>query len=578
MVNWLTRVDWLTRLLTLFLACGCLAARAQVELEVRPDPAVLNQSIELRFRVPAVVEEAPDFSPLAALFDIVKTSSQSSQFALNGRVERSTTYVLEVMPKRSGKVVIPALSFGGARSPARQLEIREEPLAGDAGGAPDFIVEALVSTATPYVQQQVIYTVRALFAVQVSSPRLTPVSASGDAVVKQLGDGRQVSETRDGRSYEGFEMKYAVFPQASGTLRLAPAVVTAEVVVGGRRSVFDPFAQSLSTRRIESKPVELEVRPVPAAFPAGATWLPARRLRLHEEWEPDQSSAEVGAPITRTVFLWVDGLLSGQLPKLALRAPADVKLYPDQAQTSDQDTATGYTAVLQQKFAVIAAQPGKPRFDTLEVPWWNTETDALEVARLPARELEVIAAPGAAPSASPPPIPAPAERAATDIPDRAPAAPASAAAADSPWRAVAAVLALVWLATLVLWWRSRGAPTTVSSARSGDAVLTPAPRGSEDLAGACRANDARAAYAALLRLARARGLGTAPRALAAGPDTPLALAIAELERQRYGADPARWSGAPLLAAWQAEGERSMPRGQAGARAEALPPLHRLGAG
>lgn len=570
-------VNCLTRLLVLLLACGCLAAHAQVELEVRPDPAVLNQSMELRFRVPAVVEEAPDFSPLAALFDIVKTSSQSSQFALNGRVERSTTYVLEVMPKRSGKVVIPALSFGGARSPARQIEIREEPLPSDSGAAPDFVVEALVSTTTPYVQQQVIYTVRALFAVQVSSPRLTPVSASGDAVVKQLGDGRQISETRDGRSYEGFEMKYALFPQASGTLRLAPAVVTAEVVVGGRRSVFDPFAQSLSTRRIESKPVELEVRAVPAAFPAGATWLPARRLRLHEEWEPDQGSAEVGAPITRTVFLWVDGLLSGQLPKLALRAPADVKLYPDQAQTSDQDTATGYTAVLQQKFAVIAAQPGKPRFEALEVPWWNTETDALEVAKLPARELEVVAAPGAAPSPPAPVIPTPAEQAAPDAADGAPAATAPVPVGETPWRAVSAALALAWLATLALWWRSRGAPVATESARPGAAVVQPAARGSDDLAGACRANDARAAYSALLRLARARGLGAAPRALAAQPDSPLALAIAELERQRYGADAAGWSGAPLLAAWQAEGERSMPRDPSDGRAAALPPLHRLGA-
>ncbi len=147
----------------------------------------------------------------------------------------------------------------------------------------------------------------------------------------------------------------------------------------------------------------------------------------------------------------------------------------------------------------------------------------------------------------------------------------------TPWRAVAAALALAWLVTLRLWWRSRGAPPPASSARPGVAAADPAPRGSDDLAGACRANDARAAYAALLRLARARGLETSPRALAEHPDTPLALAIAELERQRYGADPAGWSGTKLLAAWQAEGERSMPPGPTGGRAAALPPLHRLGA-
>ncbi len=372
-------------------------AWAAVTLDITPDPAVANQSVELSFRVTGGVDTDPDFTPLEKSFEVLARNRQTTMSWINGNSEQSTTWVLSCMPRGSGPISVPAISFGRQSSTARELQVSDAaaPTRRSIDDA-DILLKVSASPQSPYVQQQVVYTIKLLHRIELSNPRFSQLSTSSDAVVKPLTNGRQFSEEIDGRSYEGYEVKYVVFAQKSGKLRIAPLSLTTEVVVG-HRSVFDPFAQSLSTKRIESEAVELDVKPVPASFPPGATWLPAKRLTLHEEWEPDVKSAEVGAPLTRTVFLWADGLLSGQLPTIKLTTPTGIKLYPDQAQSNDQDTANGYTSVAQQKFAIVANQAGEAQFDEVALPWWNIETDQLEIARLPARALTVNAAPASMP-------------------------------------------------------------------------------------------------------------------------------------------------------------------------------------
>ena len=344
-------------------------AAAEVTLEVSPQPIIANQSCQLVFKVVGDGGE-PDFAPLEPYFEILGRNRQTSIRWINGRREDSTTWVLNAMPRAPGEVEIPPIAFGKQRSPARRVEIVATPAA-DRPAQADVLLEVDAEPANPYVQQQVIYTIRLLHRVDLSSPRFSPITASADAIIKPLGDGSQSTRRIDGITYEVLEQRYAVFPQQSGRLVIEPLVLTTQIV-NGRRSLFDPFSQSLQTRRVESEAVALDVRPVPADFPADATWLPARRLRLHEEWEPDTTTAEAGVPLSRTLFLWADGLVSGQLPKLELEAPAGLKVYPDQAQSNEQDTANGFTAVQQQKFAIIAGAPGSQRFAALSLPWWNT--------------------------------------------------------------------------------------------------------------------------------------------------------------------------------------------------------------
>ena len=554
-------------------------AWAAVTLDITPDPALANQSVELSFRVTGGVDADPDFSALEKSFEILARNRQTTMSWINGTSERSTTWVVNCMPRGTGRISIPAISFGSQASTARELEIADgpTPTQGVSDDA-DILLKVSAAPQSPYVQQQVVYTIKLLHRVELSNPRFSQLSTNSDAVVKPLTNGRQFSEEINGRSYEGYEIKYVVFAQKSGKLRIAPLTLTTEVAVS-RRSVFDPFARTLNSKRIESEALELDVKPVPASFPPGATWLPAKRLSLHEEWEPDVKSAEVGAPLTRTLFLWTDGLLSGQLPTIKLTAPDGIKLYPDQAQSNDQDTANGYTAVAQRKFAIVASQAGEAHFEEVVLPWWNIETDQLEIARLPARALSVKAAPG---SALRPFMPAPNVAAASP----APAGAGPAASEEGPWRVLAVLLGTAWLVTLVLWWWSkRGLSPPGGLARAATADIKTPPHGARaarDLKGACAGDDARGARDALLAWARSQRSGSAElrslRDLAQQVGAELSVEITALERHLYGADGSdggAWYGQSL---WQAFQRQPQTIAAKNTPPPPLPRLFKLGAG
>ena len=578
----------MVRLMRSLLLIGlCLAAAvaaAEVKLDVDPDPIQANASAQLTFRITDADAGEPDFAPLEADFDILRRNRQTSVSWINGRSQRQTTWVLEVMPHRTGTIEIPALAFGALTSPARTVEVvatpgTRDPAAGTATGS-DILLEVEASPRTPYVQEQVIYTVRLRRRVELSNPRFSPLNTSTDAIVKPLGDGRQFIETVDGISYETFEQRYAIFPQKSGPLRIDPLVLTTQIV-SGKRSLFDPFAQTLQTRRVESNEVVLEVKPAPAAFPAGATWLPARRLRLHEEWEPDTDRIAAGEPLSRTLFLWADGLIAGQLPEIAPAAPPGIKVYPDQAQSNDQAAANGFTAVLQQKFAIIGSTPGAAEFGALSVPWWNTETDALEVATLPARQVAFEGASGN-------------DAAATAVPDAAIASEdgdgrsadmtsASAAPTLRLWQRISAALAAAWLLTIVAWWWSRRAvapgavPLRPVATSERDAARTA--RASSALKQACAAHDADAAREALLDWSQGRA-GAPCRNLrevvAVIATAALREAVIDLERALYGRQPAAWRGDALWTAFRLE--PAVVPARMSEPAAPLPPLFKLGRG
>ena len=548
------------------------SAWAAVSLHINPDPAVSNQSVELTYTVTGGVDAEPNFSALEKTFEIINTNRQTTKIWLNGSSKESTSFVLNAMPRTTGAVTIPAVSFGHQASAPRELLIGDAPAqAASANDNADIILRVSADPISPYVQQQVIYTVKMLNRVDVANPRLSNLTANGDAVIKQLTTGRQFNETINGEAYDGVEMKYVVFAQKSGTLRLAPLSLAVEVPIG-RRSAFDPFAQSLSTRRVESEAVELEVKPVPVSFPPGATWLPAKRLRLYEEWEPDVTSAEVGVPLTRTLSLWADGLMAGALPKLQQTTPAGLKLYPDQALPTEQDTANGYSTTLQQKFAIVASQAGKAQIEELTIPWWNVETDQLELARLPARLLTVSAANGAAP---PPAVPAPAPPT-TSV---ATVPPAASQADTTPWRTTALLLGLAWMMTLAGWWyqhRHRAHQGRKSATDKSEPPLNSA-AANRALKTACVANDPRGARAALLAWTAAERGRNGPmrtlRELGQRAGGELAAEIVTLERHLYGADSHNWQGQGLWQAFQSQTQHTTANRVA---TPALPGMFKLG--
>lgn len=536
------------------LMCGLrLADAAAVDVRVEPDPPAHGESFRIAFTVQGEVANEPDFAPLEPVAEILSRNRQTSIQWINGAHTRTTTWVLEVIAKVAGPLVIPAIIFGKSTSAPHTIRISDSSPGADDNG---LFLEVDASPRDPYVQEQVIYTIRLWRRFELSNASLSEPHLSRDAIVRPLGEDRQLSMEKNGKAYEVIERRFALFPQASGEVQIAPSTVTAQVLTRSF-SLFDMFGQSVKTRRVTSEPVILKVRPVPDAFPANGNWLPASKVRVNEEWNPATLEAKVGEPLTRTLTLWAEGLTSGQLPNFRTALPATLKAYPDQPSLKDDSHAETLTAVHQEKLALIPTAAGTIVLPAVTVPWWNTTTDKFETARLPARTITALPAAGD----SPPPAPMPSAAAPVMPESRSVplviATPRGGFMTWPGWFWVAVTNLGAWL--FAVWWFLRRLPR-----RDPDTALDPervSVRAARALvASACRQHDPAAARRALLAWAAAKWPEFAPNTLSAIAVRagPLASAIADLNRALYQPGAPAWDSGSLARAFDANTGESPP--------------------
>ena len=556
--------------------CGVVHA-ASITVSVQPDKPVANESFQLIFSSDSKVDAEPDFSVLEAVVDILGRNRQTSIQWINGRNSHTTTWILDCMTKTPGRLVIPEIAFGSDRSDSTIIEIHAR-----GGGDPDIvdtglILEIEVDNTTPYVQEQIILTARLLRRVELNDANLTDPSADADVIIKRLGKDMTTQTMRNDKRYEVFERRFSMFPQTSGPLTINPLILTTQVV-NSSRLLFDPFRQSVKIRRIESNQIELQVKPIPPSF-TGDTWLPAKRLSLRDDWDPDVDRLIAGEPLTRTVFLWADGLNAGQLPELPVALPEGLKIYPDQPQTSEQESDTGFSAIRQQKFAIIPNKAGNIVFPPVSITWWNTQTDQMEVAHLSERPFTVegaateqppapeIADPGSLSTGSEPKI---------DSPTTAVAEVQS--VQTNTWFILACVCLVGWLATILAWWyRSRVQTAGVTNAATPSTAPAFA-RVRRDVLGACKANDPIGTKNALI--AWGRVVFSDPQLTTLGElaqlvSEPLDAEIRLLDKTLYGRDHTKWDQFALQEAFEHGDYRAPHAGEMKQTVNPLPDLYRL---
>lgn len=540
--------------LLLFFSCTALAA--DIAVTVDRNPVSINDSFQLVFSSDAEPDGDPDFSPLEKDFSILNQGKSENYSLINGTSSRSVQWTLTVMAKQSGNLTVPPIAFGNDRSTALQVTVTQGnnvPQPQDGAGNEDLFLQVEATPQNPYVQAQIIYTLRLYRRVDIAQAALTEPEAK-DAVVEKLGEDSNYRTEVNGQPYVVTERKYAIFPQHSGALTIRPVTLTAEVVVNGN-SRFNSFfnMQSTRTKRIVSKELSVGVQPVPAAF-KGKQWLPAENLLLQEQWSGSIDKVKTGEPLTRTLTLSVRGSTAGQLPDLSEgmqqikgATGGELKSYPDQPAIQEQKKPDGVVAVRQQKIALIPSQGGEYHLPAIEIPWWNTQTQTLEVARIPAQTVKALAS-----TAQPAPTPAPAIQ--KEVPTAAPSTPATAVEpapiatpANPLWIGATIFSTLGWLLTVIYYRRKASvkAPLQQVSASGiglNDSVKT--------LQKACQNNDAIAAKDALLAWGKLRFNATGLGTIAMQCDAALQAEIQQLQRSLYAKDSQPWQGAELWAAFK----------------------------
>ncbi len=547
------------------LLCGLSSWADNVKVYPDRNNVVVNESFRLTFEIDEKAESNPDFSPLEADFEILGRSQRSNISIINGKVKRSTIWILNLMARRPGTLQIPSITFGSLHSEAQTLEVVASTgsTTGQTQPGTGMRMEVDITPRDPYVQQQVLYTVRLLrdVDIEISDASLSePKLSKGSAIVQQLGKDKVSRSDKGGEHLLLVERTYAIFPQQSGDVEIEPVKFQGQVVQG-TASLFDPFAQSIVTKRLQTESVTLHVKPIPTGF-KGKHWLPAKDLQLREIWSRDPPEFKLNEPVTRTLTLVATGLTAGQLPELNQPLASGIKTYPDQPVLEDQKKTSGVAGIREEKIVLMPAQPGHYVMPALQIPWWNTVTDKLEVAELPQRSVGVESQGGAqTPTVTAVP---------TAVPEQAPSARVSGkeqtteetVTVNLPNTQVRTLL-LGWLLTLVAWFATALAWYRERNRRSGSVLQVQGDVGSaftrkpRELVGAVTEaagrNDAQATRLALINWARSRWpektfVNLSWVAQCAGD--PLAAQILELNRAHYGARSGEgaWQGGNALAA------------------------------
>lgn len=548
---------------------------ADITVHTDRNPAVLQESFQLIFEAVGGVDDDPDFSPLEKDFQVLSTSASTSMNIVNTKITRTRQWRLTLMPVNAGNLVIPAISFGRDKSPPASLTVIQAGTGAPGRDAPDIFIDVEASPGSAYVQAEVIYNVKLYRAVATSNETLSePDLGQGSAIIELLDADRSYDTFVEGRRYAVFERSYAIYPQVSGKLSIGPVRFQGQLSAASPFSL-DPFGAAGRTIVRQSEAVELQVEPIPAAYPPGH-WLPAVDVEITEKWSKTPLELLPNEPVTRTFTLTARGLTASQLPEIQELLPDGFRQYPDQPELENRKSAEGITGVRQQKNAIIPARPGAYTLPEISLPWWNTETQALEYAVLPERRVQVTAA---APDAAidTPLFPAPdmdaqvREQAAPETGEIS-TAPTDASPGISIWQWLTCILAVAWLATLVYILKNRNS----SRAESPQTQTENVRETRKALERACRDDDPERAKTALLQWAGVRPQGSPASSLGdleKQVNDKLAAEMRNLSQRLYARTTEPWRGAPL---WQAflEEEKSAAAESTPERGK-LEPLFRL---
>lgn len=472
-------------LFSMLLLCGVLAEAASLQATVDRNPITENDSVRLTLTANNYDNDLnPDLTAVRELFDVLSTSQSNQMSYINGRMNSSKQLHIILAPKQAGSLVIPSIKVGQLQSDPIVLQVVAAGSQSQSGGVADITLEADVDTSTPYLQQQVILTVRLTHAVDLAEGTLPNPEVDGAEVYK-LGDDKGFQTIQNGRRIGVIERRYALLPQQSGKITVPSILFRGQTQGrGGFGGLFNtPFNQGRQLQA-RSKPITLEVKPQPQGN-SGIAWLPAKSLTLSEQWSTEPPVFRVGEPITRTLTLQATGLSANQLPELTLQSQNGIKLYPDQPQLESSATEEGIVGSRIEKVAIVPTQSGTITLPAITISWWNSDTRQMSLAKLPARTIQVLPATNESEVSTTP----------TSTTDKNLATPITNNLSQAniwPWQLATLLFALAWLFTLWLWWNKKNTPAApVTATLHHKASL-------KDVHKACRNNQPKQARDALL--------------------------------------------------------------------------------
>ena len=330
------------------------------------------------------------------------------------------------------------------------------------------------------------------------------------AIVK-VGSAVVGTEQIDGVSYYTQRHEFAIYTQRIGEFVLPPITVR----FSSRENLSSPPVPITS----QTPELRFRSRRPPGTEDLGVVVV-VRDLEATQSWQPaSEQVLQAGDVLERTISVRAAGTTAMMLPSITSEAPSGVRVYPSTPVIEDRTERGEMSALRTDTIRYQFERPGNFEIPDLELAWWNPESHQLQTKTLSGRSIQVA---GSA------------------------ATPKKESATIFSWWSLSVLVALGltgWLAfrpvsRLFFEWQARRNLPEVASARR--------------LLSACRADDAAAAYRALLAWQRAGQQDRGGIVDDSPPSADLQQAASELSGYLYEGSrhEVSWSGQHLATAFQ----------------------------
>ena len=423
---------------------------AEVSAWVDNNPVVVGEMFRLHIEAKNVDDpQEPDLSEIRGL-QILNRSVQNQTSIVGTSITRTVNWTYVMLAPSSGNYRIPALQVGSEKTIPIALKAEES------SQSPNNQIVRLEVDVSPnevYPQQQVLVRVRIIrTGAQLENESLTPFELPGTQIEKV--NQRSFRKVKNGKRQLITEISYVLLPEKSGTILLPQLSYQGNEIRGGNSQGnfgnFGNFGNIFQQRgrRIfsNSEAQTIQVKALPVGFKGW--WLPAAKLELEEQWLPNPPEFRVGEPVTRTLTVNAYGVFGNQIPELSFELPEKMKAYADQPSIETVKTQEGLKGTRVEKWAIIPGQAGRLELPEISVAWWDVQKDEIRTSVFPARIIEVFPATVDFPAA---PV---TQETAIETKKTAVVVTQEPVLADQQvgfWKALAIVFAILWCATLLLW-------------------------------------------------------------------------------------------------------------------------------
>ncbi len=364
--------------------------------------ATLADQIFLTLAVEGSQRSAKPQLPDLPAFEVIPRGSTTRMQIINGQVSSGVDYTYILIPQKTGTFEIgPATVRDGGNAIASNVITLtvaggESPQPGSARQQ-DLFVTAGVSTTTPYVNEQVIYTFKLFRSIRIANASLDSPSFQGFRV-ESLGKEKEYETTINGKTFIVTEVRQALFPTREGTLEIEPAMLSCEAVVQSRRRGFfnDPFFDDsmfgfsrTEPKMLSTNPITLEVKQIPLE---GKTSLFSGLVgQFSISTAISKTQLEVGD--TATLTLTIKG--SGNIRDAAapeMPAVPYFKIYDDKPVLSIQEGADRFGGAFTLKKALVPLKEGSLRVPELAFTYFDPARGSYELCKSAPLTIEAVPA------------------------------------------------------------------------------------------------------------------------------------------------------------------------------------------